>query len=144
MKTNSIWLLICLCMGIVSSCKTGNAFKAQDLNGKWTIVSVMDEPVTLEYMPFLEFNTTEKRVHGNVGCNTLSAGFEPDSKDMTAFKLMAPVTTMMACIHFDTETNIVQAINNITHVTKSEKPNQVKLADNKGNTLLVLERVENS
>ena len=141
MNKNGILYLICLCLGFFwGSCKDGSAFKAQELNGKWTIVSVMDEPVTLEYMPFLEFNVPEKRVYGNVGCNTLSAGFEPDPKDMTAFRLIAPVTTMMACIHFDTETKIIQAINNMTHVKKGDTPNQVKLVDKEGNSLLVLER----
>ena len=144
MKMNKIGilLLICFVMGFLGgTCQTGSAFKAQDLNGKWTIVSVLDEPVTLEHMPFLEFSTAEKRVHGNVGCNTLSAGFEPDLKDLTAFQLIAPITTMMACIHFDTETIIVQAINQVTNVKKGETQDQVKLTDKEGKTLLVLERV---
>ena len=141
MEKNSILILICLCVGMVNSCKTVNTYKAQDLNGKWSIVWVMDEPITLENMPFLEFNVAEKRVHGNVGCNMLSAGFEPDSKDVSSFQLIAPVTTMMACIHFDTETKIVQAINHVTHVKKGEMPSQVKLVDKEGNTLLVLEKI---
>ena len=142
MNKNGILFLIGLCLGIFwGSCKGGSAFKVQDLNGKWAIVSVMDEPVTLEYRPFLEFSTAEKRVHGNVGCNTLSAGFEPDPKDMTAFQLISPITTMMACIHFDTETKIVHAINHITHVKKGETPNHAKLVDKEGNTLLLLERI---
>ena len=142
MKTNSILILICLCMGIASSCKTGSTFKAQDLNGKWTIISVTDEPVILENMPFLEFDVVEKRVHGNVGCNMLSAGFEPDPKNVSAFQLIAPITTMMACIHLDTETKIVLAINEVTHVKKGETSSQVKLVNKEGNTLLVLEKVE--
>jgi len=141
-KKNGILFLIGLCLGIFgSSCIDGNVFKAQDLNGKWTIVSVMDVPVTLENMPFLEFNTAEKRVNGNMGCNRMSAGFELDSDDVTAFQLISPVMTMMACIHFDTENKIAAAINNMTNVRKGEKPNQVKLVDNIGYTLLVLERI---
>ena len=142
MKTNSILILICLCMGIVSACKTVNTYKVQDLNGKWTIVSVTDEPVTAANMPFLEFNVAEKRVHGNAGCNTLSAGFETDVKDATALKFVAPVKTMMACFNMETEAKIVQAINNVAHVKKGETPNRMKLVDKEGNALLVLERVK--
>ena len=143
MKKNVILLLTGIYMGIIwGSCNDGSSFKAQDLDGRWMIVSVMDEPVTLENRPFLEFSTAEKRLQGNVGCNMLSAGFEPDSKDMTAYKLIAPVTTMMACIHYDTESKIVQAINNVTHVKKGELPNQTKLTDKEGNILLVLERAD--
>ena len=135
------YFLIGLCMGFIwGSCEDGSAFKAQDLNGKWTIVSVMDEQVTLENMPFLEFNVTEKRLNGNIGCNNLTAGFVPDSEDATAFQVISPATTMMACIHFDTETKIAMAINNMTHVRKGEKANQVKLIDSLGYTLIVLEK----
>jgi len=141
MKKIGILLLICLCMGnLGGSCKEGSAFNVQDLNGKWTIVSVNNEPVALQNMPFLEFNTAEKRVHGNVGCNVLNAGFEPDTKDMTAIKFTTPITTMMACIHLDTETKIVQAIHVVTNVKKGEQPNQLKFVDKEGNTMLVLEK----
>jgi hypothetical protein len=48
---------------------------------------------------------------------------------------------MMACIHFETETKVIQAINSVTHVQKGDKPNQVKLIDKEGNALLVIEKV---
>jgi len=91
-------------------------------------------------MPWLEFNIEAKRVHGYTGCNTLSAGFEPDSKDVSAFQMITPITTMMACIHFESESTILQAINNVTNAKKGETPGQVKLVDKDGNTLLVMEK----
>jgi heat shock protein HslJ len=143
MKKYGILLLICLWMGIVSSCKSVNVYKVQDLNGKWIIVSVNDEPVTLEKMPFLEFDMVEQRVHGNAGCNVLNAGFEPDSKDMTAIRFIAPITTMMACIHgMETEAKILQAFNDVTNVQKGEQSNRVKLVDKEGAAMLVLEKAE--
>jgi len=141
MKTNRILLFICLCTGVFSACKSVSAYKTQDLNGKWTIVSVMDEPVALQNMPFLEFNTAEKRVHGNAGCNVLNAGFETDAMDVTAIKFTSPVTTMMACIQgMETEAKILQAINTVTNVQKGDNSNQVKLIDKAGNTLIVLNK----
>ncbi|MDR0795775.1 MAG: META domain-containing protein [Tannerella sp.] len=141
MKKNSFLCLMSLCLVIFSSCQTVNTYKAQDLNGKWTIVSVMDETITLENMPFLEFNWAEKRVHGNVGCNMMTAGFEPDAKNVAAIKLVAPVVTMRACIYgMEIEANIIQAINKIAQVKHGATPNQVHLIDIEGKKLLVLEK----
>lgn len=141
MKTNYFLLLICLCLGILGSCKTMNKYNVQDLNGKWNIISVKDEPLQLENMPFLDFNVADKRVHGNTSCNVLNSVYETDSKDVTAIKFLAPITTMMACINMDTETKVLQAINNVAHVKRGDTSNQIKLIDKDGNTLLVLEKI---
>ena len=141
MKTNSILLFICLCMGILSSCKTLNKYNVQDLNGKWQIITVQGESLQLENMPFLEFNVADKKVHGNTGCNVLNSVYETDSKDVTAIKFVTPVTTMMACLNMDTENKVLQAINNVTHIKMGDASNQVKLVDEDGNTLLVLEKL---
>ncbi len=141
MKTKCIWIFMSFCVGIFSSCKSVSVFKVQDLSGKWTIVSVKDENVELQNMPFLEFDVAAKRVHGNAGCNMLNAGFETDAKDATAIKFIAPVTTMMACIQgMETEAKILQAINAVTNVQKGNNPNQVKLLDKAGNTLIGLNK----
>ena len=140
MKTNRILLLMCLCIGILSSCKTTNNYNVQDLNGKWNIISVKDEAIQLENMPFLDFNVADKRVHGNTGCNILNSVFETDSKDIAAIKFVAPITTMMACINMDTEAKILQVITDITHVQNGDTSIQVKLVDKDGKILLVLEK----
>ena len=141
MKTNYSLLLICLCMVIFNSCKTVNPYNVEDLNGRWTIISVKDEQVQLENMPFLEFDVSAKRVHGNTSCNLLNSVFELDANDKTAIKFITPITTMMACINMDTETKILQVITDITHVKKGETANQIKLVDKNGNTIFLLEKI---
>jgi len=140
MRTNFFLFLICLCVGMFSSCKTENAFKVEDLNGKWTIISVRDEPIEIEKMPFFEFDVTEKKVHGNTSCNILNSTFETDANDTGSIRFALPISTMMACINLDTEVKILQVIDKITHVTKGESPNRIKFVDKDGNTMLVLEK----
>ena len=140
MKTNYAILLICICVGLFNSCKTENTPSVEDLAGKWTIISVKDEPVQLENMPFWEFDISEKRVHGNTSCNMFNAAFETDVKDQTAIRLVAPVSTMMACINMETEAKILQIISDIAHVKKGETANRITLVDKNGNTLLLLEK----
>jgi heat shock protein HslJ len=139
MKKYCVIFLICLFAGLFSSCKSVTTFKTQDLNGRWTIVSVQNEPVVLQNLPFLEFDTIEKKVSGNAGCNVLSSRFETDSKNASAIKFLESVTTMKACIEgMETEAKILQAINAVTNVKKGDNPNQVKLLDKTGNTMIVL------
>jgi len=140
MKTVYSILLICLCVWGFISCKTLNTYKVEDLSGKWTIISVKDEPVQSLIIPFLEFDVAAKRVHGNTGCNTLSAAFESDAKDKSAIKLSAPITTMMACINMDTEAKILQVITDIAYIKKGETSNRIRLVDKNGNTMLLLEK----
>ena len=140
MKKNSLLFLICLCAGIFNSCKTEGTFNVEDLNGQWTIISVKDEPIELENMPFFEFDMAEKKVHGYTGCNILNSNLETDDNDKTAIKFFAPISTMMACMNMDTETKILQVIGNITHVKKGETSNRIKFVDKNENTMLLLEK----
>jgi len=140
MKTNNSLLLLCFCVWIFSSCKTGNSYKVEDLTGRWTIISVKNEPVQSAITPFFEFDVSEKRVHGNTSCNTFNSAFVTDAKDKTAIKFVAPVSTMMACINMETETKILQVILDISHVKKDETANRIKLVDKNGHTMLLMEK----
>ena len=142
MKQNSFLFILCLWAGLCSSCQTGSTYKAQDLDGKWMIIAVKDEPVKLKLMPYLEFDVAENRVSGNMGCNNLSAGFFLDEKDASAFTLVSPAITTMACIFGDTEDKIVQAFNMVTGVKAGNTPKRVKLVDKDGKTCLVLEKMK--
>jgi len=140
MKTNYFIQSICLSILLFNSCKTVNTYTVADLHGKWTIIAVKNEPVQSAITPFFEFDMSAKRVHGNTGCNTFSSAFETDAKDKTAIRFVAPVSTMMACINMDTESQILQIIPDIAYVKKSETPNRISLVDKSGNTLLLMEK----
>jgi len=142
MKTNYSLLLIYICVGVFYSCKTIDSYQVEDLKGRWTIISVKDEPVQLENMPFFEFDVSEKRVHGNTSCNMFSSIFESDANDKTAIRFVTPISTMMACINMETEAKILQVISDITHVKRGETSNRVKFVDKNGNTMLSIEKTE--
>jgi heat shock protein HslJ len=142
MKTVYSLILFFLCAGGSYSCKTGNTCTVDDLNGKWQIIAVKNEPVkSAAITPFLEFDVAAKTVHGNTSCNTMNAAFETDAKNKAAIRFAAPVSTMMACINMETEAKIIQVIPKIASVKKGDAPNQVKLVCEHDNTLLVLEKI---
>ena len=140
MKTNYFLLLLCLFVGIINSCKT-TIYSVDELNGKWTIIAVKNEPVqSAAITPYLEFDVAAKRVHGNTSCNQMNAAFETNTNDKAAIRFIAPVSTMMACLNMETEAKILQVIAEIASVKKGETSNRVKLVDKNGNTMLLLEK----
>lgn len=56
-------------------------FSSRDLDqgavsGDWAIIEVNGEPLNPDLPAYLKFVTSEKRVYGNNGCNTLNASYE--------------------------------------------------------------------
>jgi len=140
MKTTYSLLLIYIYIWIFCSCKAVDTYSVMDLNGKWTIIEVNGEPVISAITPFFEFDVAAKRVHGNTGCNTFSAAFETEAKDKAAIRIVSPVSTMMACINMETETQILQVFPDIVHVRKGEISGRIKFVNKNEDTMLLLEK----
>lgn len=66
------------------------------VNGDWAIQKVFGHEAVGECTPFLKFDSSEKMVYGNNGCNTLNANFiyNPADSTMTFSNML---TTMRAC-----------------------------------------------
>lgn len=67
----------------IHSSHTENTFSAKDLEqgvvtGDWTIEEVNGIKAVGEATPYLKFVTSEKRVYGNNGCNTINARYSYD------------------------------------------------------------------
>lgn len=110
-----------------------------DLAGRWVIREVNGEalPDSMENRPFLEFDTVEKRVHGNAGCNVVNGGFRTDDTQPTAVAFPQFITTMMACPDMEIERQILDALNGVRFFDKAGDTT-LSLCDADRKTLVVL------
>ncbi len=117
--------------------------KSVNLNGRWDIVlvGVTSVPKGLENQPFLEFDTTEKRLHGNAGCNVINGTFELGEKngENTGLTFGQVISTMMACPDMTLESHILQAINSVKSFSALEE-DVIELYDESGTSVLQLKR----
>lgn len=86
---------------------------ANDLSGKWLIREVAGEivPQVMENQPFVEFDMTAKRLHGNAGCNIINGAVVTDEKTPEAVSFPQVISTMMACPDQEIEGRILNALN---------------------------------
>ena len=89
------------------------AVKLSELNGKWMISQAGGEaiPSGMEKQPFIEFNISEKRLHGNVGCNIINGGFQVDKVNPMSISFPQVISTMMACPDMEVESRVLKALN---------------------------------
>ena len=66
---------------------------------------------TLEKQPFIEFNISEKRLHGNAGCNIINGGFQVDKVNPMSISFPQVISTMMACPDMEVESRVLKALN---------------------------------
>lgn len=115
----------------ISSCGT------PELEGEWNIVSIDGNTVTAkETAPFIIFDTTEGRVHGNTSCNLMNGSFTQDGKKLS-FGNMA--TTMMAGPDMDLERKVLDAVGR-TATVKNGKEGTLLIYDADGKEVMVLQK----
>ena len=141
MKNVFFSVLMTLVFTGMMSCASSNKLSVQQLDGKWNITEVNGKEVTQkEKVPFIEFNLTENRVHGNAGCNMFNSSIVRDSKDLSAFKLSQAASTMMACPNMELEGEIMKTFESITGLKQGSSEKEVLLVNGEGKTLLVLSK----
>lgn len=116
-----------------------------DLAGKWTVESIGGQTVSqeipgLEELPFIEFDVTEGRVHGNSGVNILNSTFTQDGKSL---KFGMAASTMMAGPEeaMQVERDFLEAFGNVSSA-KVNGGDTLELSDADGNVLMVLKRAK--
>ena len=111
-----------------------------DLSGEWAIELVNGKKIvgTAEVAPFIGFNTDENRIYGNVGCNSINGALLQDEKAANSLKFENIATTMMMCPDMETETIVLNALNETRSF--SMKDGKVYLLGENGNELLVLKK----
>lgn len=125
----------------MASCSSTAKMDVQQLEGAWNITEVNGQKVTQkEKVPFIEFNMAENKVHGNAGCNMFNSTVVRDGKDPSAFTLMQPASTMMACPDMELEGKILKAFESVAGVTQGNSEKEAFLIDKEGKTILVLSK----
>ncbi|WP_080905270.1 META domain-containing protein [Parabacteroides sp. Marseille-P3160] len=140
-KYCTILFLLPALAGLIS-CSSAKNITAKDLDGAWNIVSVKGEGITKEELPFLVINVSEKKVHGNTGCNIINSSITFDESDASAVKFSMPMSTLMACPYLELENKISQALIEVGGVKGGEKKGELSLVDKDGNGLLLLDKKE--
>lgn len=111
-----------------------------ELDGKWRITQMNGTAVnsSMGTKPFLEFDTDQKKIHGNAGCNTINGSFTYNSSDPRSISFPAAATTMMACPELELESKILKALENVRVYDKLSEG--IGLYDGQGNLVLLLEK----
>ncbi len=133
-------LMIPVLVGMIS-CSSSKKMDVQQLAGRWNITEVNGNKVTkTEKVPFIEFNISDNKVHGNAGCNMFNTVIVRNDKDNSAFTFRQAASTMMACPDMELEGEILKAIESVTGVKAGNSDNEAFLVNSAGNKLLVLSK----
>lgn len=140
MKKVVLKAAVLLCAGIgMSACKSSKqAVQPIDLTGEWNIVTVNGDKINAANTPFIGLDVKEKRVYGNAGCNRMTGSFEIDSLHPGKIQFGQIGTTRMMCPDMETESKVLQALDNVTGYTKTAQG--LSLTDAEGKALMTLEK----
>lgn len=125
---------------LFASCKkANNAVSITELKGEWNIVEVNGQEVTSKPLPFIGFDTEERTIYGNSGCNRIMGGFElSDQSDR--IKLEEIASTMMACPDMELETNVLKALSETNRIQHGNEEGELALCDKDGNRVILLKK----
>lgn len=103
------------------------------LNDIWVLTKIDDEELKMEgaIRPTLEFNISEKTLHGFGGCNQINGTFSFKKKQVVIGQLM---NTLMACSNQGIEDEFLKHLNGET-LDFEIGDNQLKLYNDKGSLL---------
>lgn len=124
-------------LAVMTSCSEVKV-DAKNLDGRWNIVEVRGEKIQKEKMPFIEFNMTDNKVHGNAGCNMFNSTVTVNNQNRSRITMAPAAATMMACPEMETEGKIMNTFENIRGIKGDKDKNKMYLVDDSGNTLLTL------
>ena len=109
------------------------------MNGAWLVKEIDSENVS-QYNMRMVIDAVMQTIHGDTGCNIITGviAFDP-SKDM-AIQFEDLVSTEHDCESIDYETALLLALER-TESCKRINQNEMALLDNKGNIVIVLQRI---
>ena len=113
------------------------------LQGKWDIAAIYGQAVAdieaTDQAPFLEFDTEEKKLHGNAGCNIVNGGFTQEEGQPTSLKFGQLISTMMAGPGMQVERQVLDALNKVNGFVVKDEHNAA-LLDANGEEALTLKK----
>lgn len=95
--------------------KKTSDMKLSDLGGKWMIAEVSGQVVAdgMDKQPFVEFNSTDKRIHADAGCNGMNGAFVTDDNNPSAISFPQMMSTMKACPDMELEGRVSKALREV-------------------------------
>ncbi len=141
MKKKLLYIFLLPIAGLLVACSDSKV-DVDKLDGTWTITEVNGAKIQQENMPFMEFNTSEDKIHGNAGCNIFNTTFSRDNEDVSVIRIAPGPTTMMACPNLDTEDRILRGMQEVTRVKMGKHDKQMQLVGTGDNVILVLEKAD--
>lgn len=134
-------LILPVMLFLLASCEDKKV-DAKTLNGNWEIVSVNGEKIQAENMPYIEFDMSNKKVHGNGGCNIFNSTFTLSDSDASSIRIAPAAATMMACPEMDVESKIFKQLTEVTAVKGTDKADEIALVNKSGAVVLVLSKTK--
>ena len=109
------------------------------MNGAWLVKEINSENVSEQNMR-LVIDAVEKTIHGDTGCNIINGIITLDhTKDM-AIQFEDLHSSQYECEAIELETSLLLALER-TESCKRINQNEMALLDNKGNIVLMLQRI---
>lgn len=110
------------------------------LNGTWKITAINDEPIVDDKLK-LVFDTDQKKVHGNTGCNIFNGNLMTDMEVPNSISFESVAVTMMLCPDMETQTAFLVALEEASRAKPVHK-DKVILYNNFNTPVLTLERTD--
>jgi heat shock protein HslJ len=141
-KAWAITLFVMILLGL-GACK--NSAKRidcdiNDLNGKWKFVSIDGMEVKTEREAFLEFNTSNMRIHGSAGCNIINSTYEIDERNPSKITFKPAQMTMMMCPEMEAENAFSRIYPQIVSFSCIDGKSTLLLLDKDGKELIRLKK----
>lgn len=120
-KKKLVFFCLAAVMVGMSSCSSSkNVAVLADIDGEWDIIEINGTavvPTPGQTYPYIGFNKSTGRIHGNAGCNRLMGAFDVNAKSGT-IDLGQMGTTRMMCPDMASEQNVLNALAQVKHYTK--------------------------
>ncbi|MDR2498883.1 MAG: META domain-containing protein [Tannerellaceae bacterium] len=106
----------CLCIILLGSCKSQKTVVSfTDLEGEWSVTELSGVDLAkADAKPKMSFNTAEKRMAADAGCNNIAGMAELTTSNPSAIKFTGVLATRKFCLeNMDKETALLKALDKI-------------------------------
>lgn len=96
-------------------CRRRFTMPLTELQGSWKVVKVNHEavPDSMEHHPCFSFDTTDRKLHGNAGCNQITAKFKTVEAQPNSLEFLPVSSTRMTCPDIQTEYAVLIALKEV-------------------------------
>ena len=127
-------------IALMTSCSsTQKMASVADLSGEWTIERINGSAIDKkagDEIPFLGFDTKDKRVYGNTGCNSLTGLLKTKNNKID---LSGMGCTLMMCADMTNEQKVLKALDKVKRFDVNND-GELVLTDNANSEIFLLKK----